>query len=708
MELLGLHRRAPTPASHPDRLATARPNGLRPRRGRWQPRAIARLGAREASRPCLPGGADRLRDPAPHALCLPLRCRAAPTARAVARGADKHMLAPRLAPVARPRRRPLRDLAAGAARRLYRLALSRTVAAARPPEHARRHAPRAILLRSSHRAPPPATTRRPAVRQSLAAEDDGADHDPARRRPNRRQYPAARPPGGSPLGAVCPADTRGVRRLQPGVLRPRPRRARRGPAAARGRAPGWRPGALPRRVLHLHAGLPVPARRPLPRVRREPRRRARAAARRPRGTRARRLRPRRTPRLAPPRRGRGPGGHRRRRQPLPHAGRATHRAGAHPLRRERAPRRATGERPARRRQLPGRPGDRPVHARRRPRLPGRHLARAISACRHPAAGPGRASACWCGGGSPALGRPERRAGGAPRDARRHAPRHVLPPAALHARAVAAAAAPRPRRPRNQRRLGTTALSVLREANAVPAAGDHRGGGRRPRRAPALPPRRPPHAPSAAARAVRRARARHARLSRRLLSPAPGPPRHARAARLAAHSGPVGATREPLAAVGRGLLAAAAGCHSGREPGRGRRAARAAFRAPRHGAWHRAGRRDDGARPGRAAARPGGPHRARRGDLRRPRRNGHLFPGGPPQPDALRPARAHRDRSAPRARQRALTAALDAADVRWVVTANLDNVDGVPFADYAPLIAGYLEENFEPAARYGYWTLQRRR
>src|SRR5579875_3213259 len=55
-----------------------------------------------------------------------------------------------------------------------------------------------------------------------------------------------------------------------------------------------------------------------------------------------------------------------------------------------------------------------------------------------------------------------------------------------------------------------------------------------------------------------------------------------------------------------------------------------------------------------------------------------------------------------ARQRALTAALDAADVRWVVTANLDNVDGVPFADYAPLIAGYLEENFEPAARYGYW------
>jgi hypothetical protein len=61
-----------------------------------------------------------------------------------------------------------------------------------------------------------------------------------------------------------------------------------------------------------------------------------------------------------------------------------------------------------------------------------------------------------------------------------------------------------------------------------------------------------------------------------------------------------------------------------------------------------------------------------------------------------------------ARQRELIAAVDAADVRWAVTANLDNVDGVPFAGYAPLIASYLEARFEPVARYGYWTLQRRR
>lgn len=61
-----------------------------------------------------------------------------------------------------------------------------------------------------------------------------------------------------------------------------------------------------------------------------------------------------------------------------------------------------------------------------------------------------------------------------------------------------------------------------------------------------------------------------------------------------------------------------------------------------------------------------------------------------------------------ARQRELIAAVDGAGVRWVVTANLDNVDGVPFATYAPLIARYLDERFEPEARYGYWTLQRRR
>ena len=60
-----------------------------------------------------------------------------------------------------------------------------------------------------------------------------------------------------------------------------------------------------------------------------------------------------------------------------------------------------------------------------------------------------------------------------------------------------------------------------------------------------------------------------------------------------------------------------------------------------------------------------------------------------------------------ARQRELVAAVEAADVRWVVTANLDDVDGVPFASYAPLIAAYLSSHFEPVAPYGYWTLQRR-
>jgi hypothetical protein len=60
-----------------------------------------------------------------------------------------------------------------------------------------------------------------------------------------------------------------------------------------------------------------------------------------------------------------------------------------------------------------------------------------------------------------------------------------------------------------------------------------------------------------------------------------------------------------------------------------------------------------------------------------------------------------------ARQRELIASVEAAGVRWVVTANLDNVDGVPFAGYAPLIAAYLDSRFEPVARYGYWTLQRR-
>src|SRR3954468_19278998 len=59
------------------------------------------------------------------------------------------------------------------------------------------------------------------------------------------------------------------------------------------------------------------------------------------------------------------------------------------------------------------------------------------------------------------------------------------------------------------------------------------------------------------------------------------------------------------------------------------------------------------------------------------------------------------------RQRALIAALEAAGLRWIVTANLDNVDGVPFAGYAPLIAAYLADQFAPVAPYGYWTLQQR-
>jgi len=59
------------------------------------------------------------------------------------------------------------------------------------------------------------------------------------------------------------------------------------------------------------------------------------------------------------------------------------------------------------------------------------------------------------------------------------------------------------------------------------------------------------------------------------------------------------------------------------------------------------------------------------------------------------------------RQKELIAAVESAGVRWIVTANLDNVDGVPFAGYAPLIAAYLDSHFAPVARHGYWTLQRR-
>ena len=60
------------------------------------------------------------------------------------------------------------------------------------------------------------------------------------------------------------------------------------------------------------------------------------------------------------------------------------------------------------------------------------------------------------------------------------------------------------------------------------------------------------------------------------------------------------------------------------------------------------------------------------------------------------------------RQRELIAAIEAADVRWVVSAPTDNVNGYAFADYAPLVAGYIDAEYVPQANYGYWTLLRRR
>lgn len=59
-------------------------------------------------------------------------------------------------------------------------------------------------------------------------------------------------------------------------------------------------------------------------------------------------------------------------------------------------------------------------------------------------------------------------------------------------------------------------------------------------------------------------------------------------------------------------------------------------------------------------------------------------------------------------QRALIAAVEAAGVRWVVRAPTDNVNGYPFAAYAPLIAAYLEAQYVPVDAYGYWSLLRRR
>jgi hypothetical protein len=59
-------------------------------------------------------------------------------------------------------------------------------------------------------------------------------------------------------------------------------------------------------------------------------------------------------------------------------------------------------------------------------------------------------------------------------------------------------------------------------------------------------------------------------------------------------------------------------------------------------------------------------------------------------------------------QRAIVDALARAGVRWTVSAPTDNVDGLPFAAYAPLVAEYLEEQYLPFERFGYWTLRNRR
>jgi hypothetical protein len=55
-------------------------------------------------------------------------------------------------------------------------------------------------------------------------------------------------------------------------------------------------------------------------------------------------------------------------------------------------------------------------------------------------------------------------------------------------------------------------------------------------------------------------------------------------------------------------------------------------------------------------------------------------------------------------QREIIADLVAADVRWAVGAPAENVDGLPFADYAPLVADYLAAHYHPVERFGYWTL----
>jgi hypothetical protein len=59
-------------------------------------------------------------------------------------------------------------------------------------------------------------------------------------------------------------------------------------------------------------------------------------------------------------------------------------------------------------------------------------------------------------------------------------------------------------------------------------------------------------------------------------------------------------------------------------------------------------------------------------------------------------------------QRELLAAIDAAGVRWGVAAPTENVNGMPFAAYAPLLADGLDARFQPVVRFGYWTLHARR
>ncbi len=81
------------------------------------------------------------------------------------------------------------------------------------------------------------------------------------------------------------------------------------------------------------------------------------------------------------------------------------------------------------------------------------------------------------------------------------------------------------------------------------------------------------------------------------------------------------------------------------------------------------------------------------DRRNPTRFGQLVPT---ELDVLQ----ERDGQA----QREIIAALSTADVRWAVGAPAENVDGMAFADYAPLVADYLAARYRPLERFGYWTL----